>query len=426
MISKLSSSEVLHFLIIVSLMLLSARLLGELCRKLKQPAIIGEVMAGIILGPSLLGSIFPNLFKEIFVSQPKAYGAYDGLANIGIMLLMFIAGFEIDLKQIRAQGKQAFSISMMGLFFPFAVGFAVAYYFYDHIFAEPSHNLVISAMFFGTALSITALSVITKILIDMNILQSKIGGLVLTAAMVDDFFGWILFSIILKMMGSGKEDASFLSIILVLVFVVFMLTIGRWGINKLLSIAQQHLKTGRIVTLCVFLCLVGAIVTEYLGVRGVFGAFLVGIAIGDSEYFSARHRLALHQFVVNVLAPLFFASIGLRLNFIENFDLKVVLIILGIACFAKLGGAWLGSRMSGMTNNESWAVAFGMNARGSQEVVLGLIALQAGIIDEQLFVGLVVMTIVTIGASGPLMRYFILKQEAAVANAKLPAELPLT
>ena len=195
MVSKLNSDEVLNFLIIVSVILITARILGEICRKFKQPAVIGEILAGIILGPSLLGTAFPNIFNEIFISQPRSYAAFDGLANIGIILLMFIAGFEVDLKQIRKQGKQAASISILGLVFPFALGFATVYFFYDQIFSVPTQNKTIPAMFFGTALSITALSVIAKVLLDMNMLRSKIGNLILTAAMINDFLGWILFSI---------------------------------------------------------------------------------------------------------------------------------------------------------------------------------------------------------------------------------------
>ena len=418
MVSKLSSDEVLSFLIIVSIILITARILGEIFRKFKQPAVIGEILAGVILGPSLLGTLAPDFFAKVFTSgNGVPYKAFDGLAQIGIILLMFIAGFEVDLKQIRKQGRQAASISLMGLIFPFALGFGTVWFFYDRIFSAPaSTNLVIPAMFFGTALSITALSVIAKILLDLNILRSKIGNLVLTAAMIDDFLGWILFSIIIQMM--GKSDGSFGSVALVLGFTVFILTIGRWIVDKIFLITDKFLSVGGLITIAVSLCLLSAVLTEYLGVRGIFGAFLMGVAIGDSKYFPERLQNILHQFVVNIIAPLFFASIGLRVNFVTNFNIEIVTIILLIACVAKLVGAGIGSRMSGMSKNESYAVAFGMNSRGSQEIVLGTLALQAKIIDEPIFVGLVVMTVVTILIAGPMMKYFLAKHEAVVKETQ--------
>ena len=416
MVSKLSSDEVLSFLIIVSVILISARILGELFRKFKQPAVIGEILAGVLLGPSLLGTLSPHLFESIFTAEKGVpYKAFDGLAQIGIILLMFIAGFEVDLKQIRKQGKQAASISLMGLVFPFAMGFATVWFFYDRIFAAPAGtSLVIPAMFFGTALSITALSVIAKILLDMNILRSKIGNLVLTAAMIDDFLGWILFSIIMQLMKPGEESALW-SVSMVLVYTLFILTIGRWLVDKFLLIAGKFLSGGGLITVSVCLCLLSAVYTEYLGVRGIFGAFLMGVAIGDSRFFPERLQNILHQFVINIIAPLFFASIGLRVNFVTNFNVEIVAIILFIACFAKIIGAGIGSRMSGLSKNESYAVAFGMNSRGSQEIVLGALALQAKIIDEPIFVGLVVMTIITILIAGPLMKYYLNKHNVAMA-----------
>lgn len=408
MVSKLSSAEVLNFLIIVTIILISARLLGEVFRKFRQPVVIGEILAGVIIGPSLLGAVFPGFFKEIFLSQPRAYGAFDGLSNVGIIMLMFVAGLEVDLLLIRKSGKHAAAISMMGLIFPFLLGFLAVWFFYAEIFSTPSKSLVIPAMFFGTALSITALSVIAKILIDLNILRTKIGNLVLTAAMIDDFMGWILFSIIISMMNQNKGMPAYESVGLVLLYVLFIMTIGRWVVDKILLLAEKYLAPpGGIITVGICLCFLSAVLTEWLGVRGIFGAFLMGIAIGDSQHFSERSKHVLHQFIVNIIAPLFFASIGLRINFVTNFNLEIVLIILTIACVAKIIGAGIGSRLSGLSKNESWAVAFGMNSRGSQELVLGLLALQAKIIDERIFVGLVVMTIVTILIAGPLMKYFL-------------------
>ena len=411
MVSKLSSSEIIHFLIILLVILIPARVLGEVCRRYKLPAIIGEIVAGIIVGPTLLGAFFPPLFKNIFIGAPQAYAAFDGIANIGIILLMFIAGFEVDLKQIRQNGKQAIAISLTGIIFPFAIGFASVWFLYETHFANSANNQLVTSLFFGTALSITALSVIAKILLDLDILKTRIGNIVLTAAMVDDFLGWILFSVIIQLMNASKHEGSFWSVALVVLFAAFMLTGGRWVIHRLLAIAAKSGKAGRVFTVAIVMCFVGAAATEALGVRGVFGAFLVGIAVSDSEHFTEKHKHVLHQFTINVLAPLFFASVGLRINFIANFNTEIVLIILVIACLAKLIGAGIGGVISGMTKNESIAVAFGMNARGSQEIVLGLIALQAKIINEPVFEGLVVMTIVTMVISGPVMKHYFLKEE---------------
>ena len=415
MVSKLSSAEVLNFLIIVSVILIAARMLGEICRKYNQSVVIGEILAGIILGPSLLGSFFPKLFNEIFTSQPRSYAAFDGLANIGIILLMFIAGFEVDLKQIRKQGKPAASISIMGLVFPFVIGFVAVYFFYHNLFASPIKNPTIPAMFFGTALSITALSVIAKILMDMEMLRSKLGNLILTAAMINDFLGWILFSIIIQLMKTGKQEGSFASVSLILLYTFVLLTIGRWIVDKILMVANKFFSIGVMITLAVCLCLLSAVFTEYLGVRGIFGAFLMGVAIGDSKYFPERLQSILHQFVINIIAPLFFASIGLQINFVTNFNFEIVTIILVIACFTKIIGSVIGSKMSGLNKNESYVIAFGMNSRGSQAIILGALALQAKIIDQPVFVGLVVMTIVTILMAAPLMRYYLNKENAAAA-----------
>ena len=273
-------------------------------------------------------------------------------------------------------------------------------------------------MFFGTALSITALSVCVKILMDMNLLRTKIGNLVLTAAMIDDFLGWILFSIIIQLMNQNKGLNPYESIGYVLLFVLLMMTIGRWIVNKMLRITKKFLSPpGGIITVGICLCFLGAVVTEYLGIRGIFGAFIMGVAVGDSKHFTETSQHVLHHFVVNIIAPLFFASIGLRINFVANFELQIVVIILAIACIAKLVGAGIGARLAGMSKNESFAVGFGMNARGSQEIVLGLLALQAKIIDEKIFVGLVVMTMVTILIAGPFMKFF-LKKDQSFADIK--------
>lgn len=419
MVSKLTADEVLNFLIIVTIVLIAARFLGEICRKLKQPVVIGEILAGILVGPSCMGTLFPGFFDHVFLSEPRAFGAFDGLANIGVIMLMFVAGLEVDLKMIVKQGRQAASISLLGILFPFTLGFIFVWFFHDYIFSVPSTNRLIPAMFFGTALSITALSVIVKVLMDLQIIRTKIGGLVVTAAMVDDFLGWILFSIIVKMMDTNKSDGDIMSVVVVLLFAIFMVTIGKWIVNQILRLSVKYLTPpGGIITVGICLCFLGAVFTEALHIRGVFGAFLVGVAVGDSKYFSMTSQNVMEQFILNIIAPLFFASVGLRINFLTHFDWTVVLAILSIAFIAKLFGVWIGARASGMTKYESRAVAVGMNARGSQEIVLGLVALQTGIIDEKIFVGLVIMTVLSILITGPAMKYYFKKDQGAQLAAQ--------
>ena len=249
-------------------------------------------------------------------------------------------------------------------------------------------------------------------------LRSKLGNLILTAAMINDFLGWILFSIIIQLMKPGNEGSSFGSVSMVLLYTFVLLTAGKWIVDKILMVGTKFFSIGVMITLAVCLCLLSAVFTEYLGVRGIFGAFLMGVAIGDSKYFPERLQQILHQFVVNIIAPLFFASIGLRVNFVANFNVEIVVIILLIACLAKIIGSGIGARMSGLTKNESYVIAFGMNSRGSQEIVLGALALQAKIIDEPVFVGLILMTVVTILMAGPLMKYYLNKQNAATEDIK--------
>jgi Kef-type K+ transport system membrane component KefB len=204
--SKLGTNEVLQFLLIITILLATARILGELFKKIKLPAVIGELLGGIILGPSLIGSFFPDFFHAVFSDPKQPAVAFDGLSRLSIMLLLFVAGMEVNLDNIRRRGKPAAKISFFGIFFPLVIGFAATWFFYDHIFAAPAKNKVVPALFMGTALSITALSVMAKILIDLDMIKSRFGNLMMTAAMVNDFIGWMLFSVVITMANLQSES----------------------------------------------------------------------------------------------------------------------------------------------------------------------------------------------------------------------------
>lgn len=416
---RMPSNEVLAFFLMVGLLLLSARLLGELFRKLRLPQVMGELIAGILLGPSFLKKVAPTIYHDIFEASPNASIAFDGLARLGILLLLFVAGMEINLKSIREKMNAAATISISGIAIPFIFGFAGAWYFFPYFFPEGIKDHFATSLFMGTALSITALSVLAKILIDLDLIKSKFGNLMMTAAMIDDFIGWMLFSLVVSVANLSHESAftAWQVMFMVIGFAAFILTIGRKFVHYTFIFSNRYLtRSGGTLSVGIVFCLLGAIFTEWLGIHAIFGAFMVGVAVGDSNHFSHRTREMLHDIVTYIFAPLFFVSIGFRVSFTENFDPGVISFILLISILGKLIGGYVGARMGKFGHNESMAIGFTMNARGSQEIVLGLIALNAGLITEKVFVGLVVMTFVTIMMAGPLMKIFLGRE--AIAKTK--------
>ena len=254
-------------------------------------------------------------------------------------------------------------------------------------------------------MSITALPVVVRILMDTNMFKSKIGMLIVASAMVNDIIGWLIFSVILSFMGKGSNFSLVQTIGITLLFTFFMLTVGKAIINRVLPWVNKKLAwPGGVLSLSMAFCFLAAAFTEWLGIHAIFGAFLLGIALGDSEHMSERAKEIVHQFINNIFAPLFFVSIGLKINFVENFDLLLTLAILAISFAGKIIGSGLGAFQGGFNVRESLAVGFGMNARGAMEIILGLIALENGLIDEKLFVALVIMAIITSMTSGPLMK----------------------
>lgn len=407
----LSHNEVINLLLQLAAMLILARLLAEGARKLKQPAVVGELMAGILLGPTILGGLFPDLFQSLFMDNPSSAMALDGFVQIAVILLLFIAGLEVELHLVWSQGKAAISISLMGLVVPFALGFLFPYTFPD-FFGLADGNRLLFSLFMGTAMSITALPVVVRILMDLDLFKTKMGMLIVAAAMVNDIIGWLIFSVILSFMGKASSLSLVQTIGLTLLFTFFMLTVVKAIVNRILPWINKKLAwPGGVLSLSIALCFLAAAFTEWLGIHAIFGAFLFGVALGDSEHMSERAKEIVHQFINNIFAPLFFVSIGLKINFIANFDLMLILAVLAISFAGKIIGSGLGALRVGFDIKESLAVGFGMNARGAMEIILGLIALENGLIDERLFVALVVMAIITSMTSGPLMKWSTKKVE---------------
>ena len=406
--SKLSHHELITLILSLGVMLLSARLLGELLRKFGIPLVVGEILAGIVLGPSLFGQFFPESLQFIFPAEGGATLALNGITQMSVIMLLFVAGLELELPLILKQGKAAGLTSIFSLAIPFAIGFFAAYYAGDFFGLDDSNHLLVFSLFLGTALSITALPVIARILMDLKLLKTRIGMIVISSAMLNDLIGWLIFSLVLGLMNEGNSEHSLTyTILFTISYAVILLTVGKYLIDKALPWIQKNFSwPGGILSIGLSLCFLGAALTEYIGIHGVFGAFIVGMAFGDSVNLKEQEREIIQQFITNIFAPLFFVSIGLRINFVSNFSIELVAVVTILAMISKIGGAWMGARLSGLNNSESMAIGFGMNARGAMEIILGLLALEAGIINDKLFVALVVMAILTSVISGPMMQVF--------------------
>jgi Kef-type K+ transport system membrane component KefB len=312
------------------------------------------------------------------------------------------------------------------MLFPFSAGFLAAALMPSFFGARADSHSWVLPLFLGTALSITALPVIAKILMDLGLYRSQVGVVIIASAVVNDLIGWVCFALILGMMGGSGGVVGVVSMfVLTLLFAVSLLTVGRTMIDRcLLGLSRQ--ADGNVVGLgfvlvLTFFC---AAFTDWAGTHANFGAFLCGIALGNCRNLDPRASKILNELVKCVLAPLFFACVGLRVNFVSHFDAPLVLVVLAIATASKVLGCRLGARWGGLSERDSWAVGFGMNARGAMEIILALLALEAGMIGETLFVAIVIMALATSALSGTMIPFLIRLSKPATTVRTASLEPP--
>jgi len=406
---KLSHHDLIILLASMSAMLIFSRIASELGRKLKFPGVMGELIVGILLGPTILGEIAPDFSHSLFPKVGNVSIALDGIVKISVIMMLFVAGLEVQLPLMLKQGKAAVYTSSLSMVMPFLTGFLVAWFFPNLFEIKDEKQHLLFSLFLGTALAISALPVIARILMDMNIFKTRIGMIIIASAMFNDLLGWLIFSFIISFMSGGASTVNvWYSIASIIGFGLFMLTLGKKLIDRALPWIQTKLSwPGGVLAILLGSCFLCAAFTESIGIHAILGAFIAGIAFGDSVHLNEKAREIIHQFVTNIFAPLFFVSIGLSVNFIENFNWLIVVIILVLAYVGKVAGAGIGAYLGGFTKKESLAIGFGMNARGAMEIILGNLALNAGLINETVFVALVIMALITSLSSAPLMRKFL-------------------
>jgi Kef-type K+ transport system membrane component KefB len=403
----MTSYEIAIFFLQIAAMLSVALICGQVMRKFRLPAVLGELIGGILIGPTLLGALAPSAYHWLFPPLANINISREALLTLSIVLFLLVVGMELNPGHLKSRGQNIIWTSALGILFPFALGYGLVVFFPDMWGTQAGDHFLSFALFMGTALSISALPVISRILLDLNLLKSRIGTVIISSATINDLAGWFLLAVIMNGLIVSGEPQKNLWLMLAQIFglFIFILTLGRWIVQRLLLWYERHFSSsGILVGIFILLALLAASAAEAVGIHAIFGAFLVGLALAQNKEKRGKAHETLYQVANYLFAPLYFVSIGLRADFAANFDLPLVIILVLVASLGKIGGATLGAWISKMPPREALAVGFGMNARGAMEILIASIALQYHIIDQRIFVALVITAFVTTIIASPVMQ----------------------
>jgi Kef-type K+ transport system membrane component KefB/nucleotide-binding universal stress UspA family protein len=391
-------------------LLLVGRLLGEALLRLKQPAVMGMLMAGLVLGPSFLGALFPDVQHALFPPAKEQKAMLDAISQFGVLLILLMTGMETDLKLVKESSRASISASICGIIIPFACGFTLGEFLPDSMVGDPSKRMITS-LFLGTALSIASVKIVATVVREMNFMRRNVGQVIIGSAIVDDTIGWIIIAVIfgLGLQGSVDPLTTAKSVIGTLAFMAFSLTIGR----RLVSLAirwvnDTFVSEYAVITAILVIMGVMALITDMIGVHSVLGAFVAGILIGESPILTKHIDEQLRGVIIAFFMPVFFGTAGLSADLTVLNDPDLLLLTIGliaIATIGKFGGAFLGGELGGLNRREALALATGMNARGSTEVIVATVGLSMGALSQNLFTMIVAMAVLTTLAMPPTLRW---------------------
>lgn len=390
-------------LVQIIVILIMAGLFRRLFRRIHQPPVMGEMIAGIVMGPSVLGLIYPQALGFLFPAS--SLGTLQLLSQIGVVLFMFIVGMEVNVQQLREKGSAAVMISHASIIIPFLLGTALSLFLYQGL-APAGTSFNAFALFIGVAMSITAFPVLARILEDRGLTQTQLGSIAITCAAVDDVTAWCILALVIALVKSTGIASAGITVGLTLVFAAAMVFVVRPQLARVIKEPDSQLHRRRLVPIILAFVLACALTTEIIGIHALFGAFLAGVVMPPSTEFRIFFKDKLEAFGSYALLPLFFAFTGLRtqiglLNDLEGWLLCAVIILVAIA--GKLGGSMLMSRWTGMSWTQSFSIGVLMNTRGLVELVVLNIGYDLGILSGRIFAMMVLMALVTTFMTGPLL-----------------------
>ena len=402
-------SDAIFFAQIITLMMVG-RVLGEAMLRLRQPAVMGQLIAGLLLGPSFFGFLFPDLQHALFPKNTEQKAMIDAISQFGILLLLLLTGMETDLKLVRKTGRASLFASLMGIVIPFLCGVGLGEMLPDSMLPDPGKRLITS-LFLGTALSIASVKIVAMVVREMNFMRRVVGQVILASAIIDDSVGWIIVSIIFSLALHGSIETVSLaqSVIGTIVFMVASLTIGRRAVFFIIRwVNDTFVSEFAVITAILVIMGVMALITYLIGVHTVLGAFVAGLLVGESPILTRHIDEQLRGIITAFFAPVFFGIAGLTADLTILADPKIALFTIGLILIASVGkftGAFVGAELGGLTKREGFALACGMNARGSTEVIIATVGLSMGALNQDLFTMIVAMALLTTMAMPPTLRW---------------------
>jgi Kef-type K+ transport system membrane component KefB len=387
----------------IIVILAMAGLFRRLFRRLGQPPVMGEMVAGIVMGPSVLGLIYPQAVTFLFPASSME--TLRQLSQIGVVLFMFIVGMELNVRQVREKGSAAVMISHASIILPFLLGTALSLFLYRDL-APSGTSFNAFALFIGVAMSITAFPVLARILEDRGLTQTQLGSIALTCAAVDDVTAWCILALVIALVKQAGIEISAITVVLTLIFAALMIFLVRPQLGRVIKDPDEQLHRRRLIPVILAVVFVCALITETIGIHALFGAFVAGVVMPPSTEFRIFLKDKLEAFGSYALLPLFFAFTGLRtqiglMNEWQDWVICAVIILVAIA--GKLGGSMLMGRWTGMRWADAFSIGVLMNTRGLVELVVLNIGYDLGILSGRIFAMMVLMALVTTFMTGPLL-----------------------
>jgi Kef-type K+ transport system membrane component KefB len=398
----------------IAALLATAIAMGGLARRLGIPAVVGEIAGGLLLGPTLLGRVAPDLFAWLFPPTGPVASARGAIARVGMLFFIVTIGLDISLSELRRSGRKALLVGTVGTLVPLVLGFVMCYAF-PGVIGVTDRDRFATALFMGSILSLSANPVIARILMDMGLFRSDIGRTIMAATLVDDLVGWGLFAVILaefapRAAGSGSGVAVLAAAAALLGGIIIA---GRFVLPPLLRWARERLPYPAGSISCILaLALVAAAGSEHLGLHSFLGAFVMGIALAGIYEQQPEPFRIIGEFAFAAFTPIFFVSMAISSDFVAGFDAGLVALVTLVAFLGKIAGVYAGGRIAGMGSRQALAVGCGLNARGILGIMMAAAARDAGLIDLRLFVACVLMCVFTTMAAGPALGMLVGREAA--------------